>query len=47
MIEKNGFQLLDLERQPIQNTKPFFYLPDILKNGIHINFPNTISKKIH
>lgn len=45
--QKNRLQPSDLGRQPIQNTKLLFCLPSIPENNIHIDSPNTMSKKIH
>lgn len=45
--QKNRLQPLDLERRSIQNTKPLFRLLSIPGNNIHIDSPNTMSKKIH
>ncbi len=45
--QKNRLRPSDLGRQPIQNTKPLFCLPSIPENNIHIDSPNTTSKKIH
>lgn len=44
--QKERLQPSNLKKQPIQNTKPLFRIPSKPGNSIHIDSPNTMTKRV-